>query len=382
MNRVSPLCRWLLPAFLLLSFVVLWDPAAAQDPPADGDPAAATVGDSEPATKIAADAGSDATDADDPQAKPADEPAAPIKSEKDAEVALQKAAKEAGETAKQAADALKSGDLATAAAKSGELFTKYGVPAIVALVVLIIAYFVASFLGRLASTPIRKRVDETLGRFVGKMIFYLVMVCAVLGVMQYFGIGTASFAAVLAAAGFAVGLAFQGTLSNFSAGIMLLVFRPFRVGDVINAAGITAKVNEIALFTTVFDTPDNRRIIVPNSAIASGTIENISHHSERRVDVSVGVDYTASLDQTREVLTSAVDSLKEKLIEGEGRGYQIVLTDLGQSSVNWTIRFWTRAADFWPVKEQLTYNVKTKLDEAGIGIPFPQLDIHMISQAP
>jgi small conductance mechanosensitive channel len=305
----------------------------------------------------------------------------PITSEDDAKEVVGKAAEDVKETTAEAAEALKSGDVGLAAKKGAELFEKYGIPAIVALVLIIVAYFVASFLARIASTPVRSRVDETLGRFVGKLVYYSVMLCAILGILQYFGIGISSFAAVIAAAGFAIGLAFQGTLSNFSAGIMLLVFRPFKVGDVINAAGITAKVYEIDLFNTVFDTPDNRRIIVPNSAIMGGTIENISHHSERRVDVNVGTDYSASLDTTRQVLTTAAESLKDKMIEGDGRGYQIVLADLGDSAVNWTVRFWTTADDFWAVKEQLTHAVKVNLDSAGIGIPFPQMDVHVQQSA-
>lgn len=300
-----------------------------------------------------------------------------IESEEDANTAISQSANEAKETAGEAVDALTSGDLATATERTGELFTTYGIPAITVIVVVIVAYFIAAFLARISSAPVRQRVDETLGRFVGKLVFYLIMVSALLGVLQYFGIGIASFAAVLAAAGFAVGLAFQGTLSNFAAGIMLLVFRPFKVGDVVNAAGITAKVNEIDLFTTTFDTPDNRRIIVPNSSIASGTIENISHHEERRVDVSVGTDYTADLQKTREVLSAAAESLKENLIEGDGRGYQVVLGDLGDSAIGWTVRFWTTADDYWSVKESLTTAVKSHLDGAGIGIPFPQMDVHV-----
>lgn len=300
-----------------------------------------------------------------------------IESEEDVEAAVTRSAEEVKETASEAVDALTSGDLATATEKSGVLFATYGVPAITVLIVVIVAYFIASFLARISSAPVRKRVDETLGRFVAKLVFYLVMVSALLGVLQYFGIGIASFAAVLAAAGFAVGLAFQGTLSNFAAGIMLLVFRPFKVGDVINAAGITAKVNEIDLFTTTFDTPDNRRIVVPNSSIASGTIENVSHHNERRVDVSVGTDYTADLQKTRETLCAAAESLKEHLIEGDGRGYQVALGDLGDSAIGWTVRFWTSADDFWSVKESLTTAVKNQLDDAGIGIPFPQMDVHV-----
>jgi len=261
------------------------------------------------------------------------------------------------------------------------LVEQYALPALLALLVLVVAYFIGKFLGRTASSTVSSRVDMTLGRFVDKLIFYSIMVFAVLGVLGMFGVSVASFAAVIAAAGFAVGLAFQGTLSNFAAGVLLLVFRPFKVGDVINAAGITAKVIEIDLFTTVFDTPDNRRIIVPNGAIASGTIENITHHTVRRVDVNVGVEYPASLDRTREVLTAAAETQRAKLLEGEGRGYQIVLVDLGDSAVNWTIRFWTSAADFWSVKEQLTHAVKSKLDEAGIGIPFPQMDVHLFQSS-
>ena len=309
-----------------------------------------------------------------------DAEATPIETEADAVKDVGKAAEEAVGKAKEAATALAAGDIAVTVDKSMELFKTYGIPAITALIVIILSYFVAAFLARIASRPVRAKVDETLGRFIGKLVFYLIMTAALLGVMQYFGIGISGFAAVLAAAGFAVGLAFQGTLSNFAAGIMLLVFRPFKVGDAINAAGITAKVYEIDLFHTVFDTPDNRRIIVPNSAISGGTIENISHHQERRVDVNVGIDYGASLDRTREILTTAADSLRDKLIEGDGRGFQIVLSDLGDSAVNWTVRFWTSSADFWAVKEQLTYAVKTKLDEAGIGIPFPQMDVHLTKQ--
>ena len=190
-----------------------------------------------------------------------------------------------------------------------------------------------------------------------------------------------SFAAILAAAGFAIGMAFQGTLGNFASGIMLLVFRPFKVGDVISAAGIKAKVNEIDLFTTTFDTPDNRRIIVPNSAITAGTIENTSHHTERRVDVSVGCDYSADIRQTREVLQRAAESLQSNMIIGEGRGYQVVLGTLGDSCVNWTVRFWTRTENYWAVNEALTEAVKNHLDDAGIGIPYPQLDIHIPNAA-
>ncbi|MCR9202352.1 MAG: mechanosensitive ion channel [Planctomycetaceae bacterium] len=273
----------------------------------------------------------------------------------------------------KALEGLKNGDWEAA----WPLISDYAIPAVGALLALIIGYMVAKLLARIISAPVRKRVDETLGRFVGKMVYYSVMTCIVIAVLSTVGIEVASFAAILAAAGFAIGMAFQGTLGNFASGIMLLVFRPFKVGDVVSAAGVTAKINEIDLFTTTMDTPDNRRIIVPNSAIASGTIENLSHHEERRVDVAVGTDYSADLRQTREVLEQAATALQSQMVAGDGRGYQVVLGTLGDSCVNWTVRFWTKAENYWPVTEALTESVKNHLDDAGIGIPFPQLDIHV-----
>lgn len=250
-------------------------------------------------------------------------------------------------------------------------------PAIGAIVTLIVGYLVARFVSRIISAPVRKRVDETLGRFVGKMTFYSVMACVSIAVLGFVGVEVASFAAILAAAGFAIGMAFQGTLGNFAAGIMLLVFRPFKVGDLVNAAGTIGRINEIDLFTTTFDTPDNRRIIVPNSSVAGNIIENISHHQQRRVEVPVGCDYSADLLTTRRILCQAAESLQDYMVTGDGRGYQVFLAGLGDSSVNWKVRFWTTAENYWPIHEALTEAVKNHLDAAGIGIPFPQMDIHV-----
>ncbi|MGB7325309.1 MAG: mechanosensitive ion channel domain-containing protein, partial [Rubripirellula sp.] len=196
-------------------------------------------------------------------------------------------------------------------------------------------------------------------------------------VLSKLGAPLGGLAAMLAAAGFAVGLAFQGTLSNFASGVLMLVFRPFKVGDVVNAGGVMGKVNEIDLFTTTLDTPDNRRIIVPNSSISGGTIENISFHQHRRVEVLVGVDYNADLDQTRAALDVAVSHISEAVIQGEGRGAQVILSDLGASSVNWKVRAWVASKNYWPIHEALTAQVKRQLDGAGISIPFPQLDVHI-----
>jgi len=295
----------------------------------------------------------------------------------DAQQQVESVAAKASKDVSDALQGLKDGDFQ----KAWPLLQGYVMPAIEVLLLLIVSYMAAKFISRIISAPVQKRVDETLGRFIGKVVYYAIMLSVLIAVLGKFGFQVTSFAAILASAGFAIGMAFQGTLGNFSAGIMLLVFRPFKVGDFISAAGVTAKVNEIDLFTTTLDTPDNRRIIVPNTSIAAGTIENISHHTERRVDVSVGCDYSANLRKTREVLTVAAEALTEKMIHGDGRGYQVVLGDLGDSAVSWTVRFWTTAEDFWGVKEELTESIKNHLDEAGIGIPYPQIDVHVNNAA-
>jgi small conductance mechanosensitive channel len=250
-----------------------------------------------------------------------------------------------------------------------------------ALLMIIVTYFVARLIARWVSTAMCKRVDLTLGKFAGKFTFYSIFTVAGLAILQTAGVSITSFAAIMAAAGFAIGLAFQGTLSNFAAGILLLVFRPFKVGDVVSAAGVMGTVNEIDLFTTIFDTPDNRRLIVPNSSISGAIIENISFHKERRVDVTVGVAYSSSLDETRAVLLASVEKLTDMLVQGPDRGYQIILSNLGASSVDWTVRFWTASSNFFTVKEALTTEIKRQLDANRIEIPFPQMQLHISDSA-
>jgi small conductance mechanosensitive channel len=254
---------------------------------------------------------------------------------------------------------------------------KYIFPASVALLAVFIGYLAAKYLARIISGPVCKRVDETLGKFIGRVVFYGVILSVIASVLNVVGFRMGGVATILAAAGFAIGLAFQGTLSNFAAGVLLLVFRPFKVGDLINAAGMLGKVNEIDLFTTTLDTPDNRRIIIPNSSISGGMIENISYHKHRRVEVIIGVAYASSLDATRAALITAAESLLPKMIQGEGRGYSVILAGMADSSVQWKVRVWAATADFFEVTEKLTQAIKQQLDAAGITIPFPQMDVHL-----
>ncbi len=249
--------------------------------------------------------------------------------------------------------------------------------AAIAILTLIVTYFFARLLSRWVTTGVCRRVDETLGKFLGRLTFYAIMICVGMSILSSVGADVAGPAAVFTAAGFAVGLAFQGTLSNFASGILLMVFRPFKVGDMVIAAGVTGRVNEIDLFTTTLDTPDNRRLIVPNSSISGSTIENVTYHAHRRVDVQVGVAYRCGLEETRQALATAADSLAELMIPGENRGYQILLTNLGASSVDWTVRFWAATENFFKVKERLTAEIKKQIETAGLEIPFPQMQLHI-----
>jgi small conductance mechanosensitive channel len=247
--------------------------------------------------------------------------------------------------------------------------------AVTVVVLFFVMTIAASWVSRLIRGACSKAsIETTLAHFFGKLGRWAVMVVGVIVILGKFGIETSSFAAILAAMGFAVGMAMQGTLGNFASGVMLLIFRPFKVGDVINAAGVVGKVNMIDLFTTVVDTPDNRRIIVPNGAVFGGTIENISHHSTRRVEVAVGTDYNADLDKVREVLDKAAAKLETRI---EDPGHQIVLASLGDSCIDWKIRVWCNSADYWGCMEETTRAVKYALDGAGVGIPYPQMDIHL-----
>lgn len=259
-----------------------------------------------------------------------------------------------------------------------QLWTDVGIPVVKAIVLIVVVVLLAGWLGRVTSSIAKKaRIEVTLARFFGHVVRYGVLVLGALAILDTFGVKTTSFAAVVAAVGFAIGMAMSGTLSNVAAGVMLLVFRPFKVGDFIAAGGVTGKVEELGLFFTTFDTPDNRRIVVPNSSIFGDTIENITFHPKRRVEVNVGTEYSADLDKTREVLIQAATNVQGRIPEEAPIVY---LCELGDSSIAWAVRVWALTPDFWPVRERLTRDIKVALDGAGIGIPFPQMDVHLSRQ--
>ena len=247
------------------------------------------------------------------------------------------------------------------------------VPALVLLAALVLTWTVASSIGRYVGGNVSKKVDLTLGKFLTKAVRNLIMVVVAIGVLGYFEIDVTSFAAVLAALGFAVGMALQGTLGNFASGVMLLLFRPFKVDDYVVFADTQGTVEEIDLFTTKINTLDNRHIIIPNSEIFGSKLENYSRNDLRRVDVNVGAAYSADLEWTRAALERAIEQTD---CVADPRGY-VYLMELGASSVDWQLRAWCKNSDYWAVREQLVTNAKNEMDKAGIGIPYPQLDVHV-----
>jgi small conductance mechanosensitive channel len=251
----------------------------------------------------------------------------------------------------------------------------FGVQVLIIIGIIFGAWIVGGMVRGVVKSRFKKRgFDETLGEFLLGLIKPLFLILGIVLALSVFGVEPTSFAAVLGAAGLAIGLALQGALGHVASGILILVFRPFKVGDFIEAGGTSGSVDEISLFNTVLDTPQNIRVIVPNGVAIGGVIKNYSFHERRRVDISVGTDYGASLSEVRRVLADAAASIPNALTDPEP---QIFLAALGGSSIDWQVRVWAESANYWQVFDNGTQIVKDKLDAADIGIPFPQMDVHL-----
>lgn len=253
--------------------------------------------------------------------------------------------------------------------------TVYGLRIIGALLILVAGRIAAG----LARRSIRRmlgfrKIDETIVSFFCSLAYFGILTVAVLAALSKFGIQTTSFIAVLGAAGFAVGLALQGSLGNFAAGVLILIFRPFKVGDFIKAGGAEGTVKEIHLFVTELATPDNVQVFVPNGAIMGGNISNLSGYDRRRVSVTLGVGYGASLAQVQEI-TERIMAEHPKVLEEPAP--LMVVKGWGESSVDILLLAWVKPADYWPVCGDLHRQLKEAFDEAGIEIPFPQRVVHM-----
>lgn len=220
----------------------------------------------------------------------------------------------------------------------------------------------------------RRNLDPMLINFLGAILYSLLLVAVVIAAVGQLGIQTTPLVAVLGAAGLAVGLALQNSLGNFAAGVMLIFFRPFTKGDYVEAGGTSGTVDEVGIFNTVLNTPDNRRVIVPNGQITSDAITNYSAHDTRRIDMIIGVDYGDDLKTARSTLEKVVKAHDKVLDDPEPIVWVMELAD---SSVNFAVRPWVTTADYWQVRNELLEQLKAELEAAGCSIPFPQRDVHL-----
>ena len=255
-----------------------------------------------------------------------------------------------------------------------------GIKVATALAIFLIGKFVIRLaVGAIAQVMQKQEVDKTLETFICNLVRTALMVVVVIAAIGALGVETTSFIAIFGAAGLAVGLALQGSLSNFASGVLIVLFRPYRVGDWIEAAGISGGVEQVQILTTILKTGDNKQIIVPNSQIMDSIITNYSANETRRVDMVVGVSYDDDLDKVRKTL--------EDLIAAEDRilpepAPTIAVSALADSSVNFVVRPWVNSADYWGVMFDMTEAIKKRFDKEGISFPFPQRDVHLYNESP
>lgn len=256
-----------------------------------------------------------------------------------------------------------------------EILASYTFSLLMALLIFIIGKWAVNKIVKLFGKVLRKvkGMDETLIKFLENIVYYALMIVVLLTALGKLGVETTSFLAILGAAGLAIGLALKDSLGNFASGVMIILFKPFKVGDAVTAGGVTGTVNEVGIFNSVFITPDNQKIIVPNGAITSGSITNINANPTRRVDLVVGIGYEDDIKKAKEVLNTIVTSNEKVLLD---KGVTVAVSELADSSVNFVVRAWVNTPDYWDVKFALTENIKLTFDKEGISIPYPQQDVH------
>ncbi len=250
---------------------------------------------------------------------------------------------------------------------------------LVAIVILVLGRWLAMWLAALGrKAMVRGGVDETLSRFLGKLIYYGLLTAVVIAAADQIGIKTTSFIAILGAAGLAIGLALKDSLANFASGVMLILFRPFKVGDYVTAGGVSGTVQQIDIFSTILLTVDNQKIIVPNSGITSGVITNVNAESTRRIDLTVAIGYDDDIRKAKNSLEDLVRADKRIL---EDPAPTVAVSELADSSVNLIVRPWVQTGDYWGVRLDLIEKIKLTFDEQGISFPYPQQDVHMYQKA-
>lgn len=255
------------------------------------------------------------------------------------------------------------------------MIIQYSVNIISALIILFIGNIIVKTISRSVEKIMnKKQMDPAVVHFIGSLVRYLLFVIVLIAALGRVGVETASVVAVLGAAGLAVGLALQGSLSNFAAGVLIVAFRPFKSGDFVELAGVSGTVESIQVFQTILKTADNKMVVVPNGTVIGSPMTNYSKHPTRRIDHVIGVSYNADLKKTKEVIARVL-AADERILKTPEPTIGVVA--LADSSVNFVVRPWVKTADYWPVYFDSLQAIKEELDKEGIEIPFPQMDIHM-----
>ena len=255
----------------------------------------------------------------------------------------------------------------------------YGLRVVGSIAILIIGRIVISFVLKIIRRLMRKsNLDAALAKFILSLVKIGLMTILIIAALDNLGVETTSFVAILGAAGLAVGFALQGSLANFASGIIIIFFRPFKAGDYVEAGGTAGSIEEISIFNTVMKTPDNKRVIVPNSAITGGNIINYSAMETRRVDLVFGIGYDDDIRLAKETLEQIL-AADERILKEPAP--VVAVKELGDSSVNFAVRPWVNTADYWNVYFDITEKVKLAFDDKGISIPFPQRDVHLYQES-
>ncbi len=255
----------------------------------------------------------------------------------------------------------------------------YAIPWGIKIVMAILVFYIGRMIARMIVKLIKKLmgksgIDEMLIKFLADMVYAVLLVAVVIAALDQLGVNTTSLLAILGAAGLAIGLALKDSLSNFAAGVMLILFRPFKTGDFVEAGGTSGVVDQVNIFNTVLKTGDNREITIPNSGIYGGMITNFSARDTRRIDLVIGIGYDDDIEKARELITG-VFAADERILKDPEPA--ISLAELGDSSVNLNVRPWVNSADYWGVRSDLLENIKKAFDQNGVSFPYPQQDVHM-----
>ncbi|MCG3652991.1 mechanosensitive ion channel [Aliarcobacter butzleri] len=250
---------------------------------------------------------------------------------------------------------------------------------IVALLIFFIGKWIVNKIVTILGKVLRRinGIDETLVKFLENIVYYALLTVVIIAALNKLGIATTSFLAILGAAGLAIGLALKDSLGNFASGVMIVIFKPFKVGDSVVAGGVTGTVTEVTIFNTVFLTADNQKIIVPNSSITGGSITNVNANDTRRVDIIVGISYEDNIKHAKEVLANIINE-NSKVLKDKAVGINV--TELADSSVNLTINVWVKSSDFASAKAELLESIKTTFDEVGITIPYPKQEVYQYNK--